>query len=244
MKNLTLMVDANFFKPSLHHQAKHPEEKDSNWVRIGEFRLLTEKTDVFLKGLFVLPDSADRIAMFYDVDLRALPFHLGDIRTFQDIGLKEIDKIELEAHATGNDNQVDLTNLSILTPAGTLKGTANLDYGGEPLGYRADVSFNGINAGAFMDNKDMYANINGSIHADGVGTNPENLISVVELKLYKSHFFGIDIEKFEIASDVRGGVAQLKKFEAGPAPEISTVKALTIFWTNPIISRPNFAGST
>lgn len=213
LKNMTVMAEANLFKPSLHHQAKNPDERDSNWVRIDEFRMLTKKTDVFLKGLFVLPDSADRIAMFYDVDLRAFPFHLDDIRTFQDIGLKAIDKIELEAHATGDDNQVDLTNLSILTPAGTLKGTANLDYGGEPLGYRADVSFNGINAGAFMDNKDMYANINGSIHADGVGTNPENLISVVELKLYKSQFFGIDIEKFEIVSDVRGGVAKLKKFE-------------------------------
>lgn len=213
LKNLTLLVEASLLKPSLHHQMKHPEEKDSNWIKIDEFRLLTDKTDFFAKGRFLMPDSADQITMFYDVDARAYPFHLDDIRKFAEIGLKDIDKIELEAHAQGNDNEVDLTNLSILTPAGALKGTANLDYGGEPLGYRADLSFNGINAGAFMDRKDMYANINGSIHADGVGITPENLISVLELKLYKSRIFGIDIEKFDIASDVRGGVAKLKKFE-------------------------------
>lgn len=213
LKNLTLLVEANLFKPSLHHQISHPDEKDSNWIKIEEFRLLTNRTDFFVKGEFVLPDSADQIAMFYDVDTRAYPLHLDDIRTFADIGLTEIDKIELEAHARGNDNEVELTELSILTPAGTLKGTANLDYGGEPLGYRADLSFNGINAAAFTGRKDLYANINGSIHADGVGIKPEDLISVLELKLYKSQIFGIDIEKFEITSDVRGGIAQLKKFE-------------------------------
>lgn len=213
LKNMTLLLEADLFKPSLRHQAKHPEEKDSNWIRIDEFRILTERTDFFVKGRFLMPDSADRIAMLYDVDVRAYPFHLDDIRTFVPIGLNDLDKIELEAHAQGNDNEVDLTNLSILTPAGTLRGTANLDYGGEPLGYRADLSFNNINAGAFMGQKDLYASINGSLHADGVGTNPENLISVVILKLYKTHFLGVDIENFEIQSDVRGGIAKLNKFE-------------------------------
>ena len=213
LKNLTLIVEANLFKPSLHHQANHPEEKDSNWIKIEEFRLLTDRTDFFVKGQFLMPDSIDQINMYYDVDARAYPFHLDDIRAFTNIGLKEIDKIELEAHARGDQDQVELSDLTILTPAGTLKGSANLDYGGEPLGYSADLNFNGINAGAFMDRKDMYANINGSIHADGVGTQPENLISVVQLNLYKSQFFGIDIDKFEIASDVRGGVATLNTFE-------------------------------
>ncbi len=213
LKNLTLIAEANMLKPSLNHQAKHPEEKDSNWVRIDEFRLLTDRTDFFVKGMFVLPDSADAIGMFFDVDARAYPFHLADVRTFQDIGMKDIDKVEIEAHAQGNDNEVNLSNLSIITPAGALRGSANLDYGGDVLGYRADLNFNGINAGAFADNKDLYANINGSIHADGVGTDPKTLMSVLELKLKKSQFFGVDIETFEISSEVHDGVAKLKKFE-------------------------------
>lgn len=213
VRNLSVQVDGRLFPRSLSEQAAHPEIVDTLSARIGGIRLVTDRTDFFVAGLVILPDSAHGVPLSYDMDLRAYPFHLDDIRGFADIGMSDLHKVELETHAKGDEAGVLLTDLSITTSAGELRGYAGVDYGEGPLGYKADLSFKGINIGAFADRSDLYANINGRVLADGIGTDPKTLRSNLNLTLRQSRFFGIDIENFEIDAHVTGGVAELSKFE-------------------------------
>ncbi len=211
LKNLSLIAGAHLFKRSLRFQAEHPEEKDSSWIRIDELRLLTDRTDFFVKGSLILPDSTFQVGLAYDAEVRAMPLHLDDVRLFAG-GLPNIGRIEMETHVKGTGRSARLTDLTIATPSGSLRGFAGLDFGDE-LAYQTDLSFNGINIGGILSRKDLYANLNGRVHADGVGTKPETLRSTLQLSLVKSKFFGVDMDTFDIQADVRNGMAKLTKFK-------------------------------
>lgn len=213
VKNFSLIAEANIFPPPLAEQVRFPNRRDSLTLKIDEMRLVTDRTDFFVRGELVLPDSLKDIRLFYDVDVRAYPFHLGDARVFAEVGMNDIDKIELETHARGDDNGVLLTNLRLTTPAGNLNGYAGVDYGEGPLGYKADLTFNGINLGAFLNQKDLFANLNGRVSADGIGTDPNTLQSNVQFSLYKSRFFAVDIDSFNIDANVKDGQAKLTQFK-------------------------------
>ncbi|MBX7152211.1 translocation/assembly module TamB domain-containing protein [bacterium] len=213
VKNFSLLAQANIFQPSLAEQARFPERRDSLTLKIDEMRLVTDRTDFFVRGELVLPDSLKDIHLMYDVDVRAYPFHLSDARVFADVGMNDIDKIELETHARGDDEGVLLTNLRLTTPAGNLNGYAGVDYGEGPLGYKTDLVFNGINLGAFLNQKDLFANLNGRVTADGIGTDPNTLLSNVQFSLFKSRFFAIDIDSFNVDANVKEGEAKLTRFK-------------------------------
>lgn len=214
VRNLSVQVDGRLFPPrSLKEMAVHPEVVDTMSATIRSIRFVTDRTDLYIGGTIVLPDSLHGIPLSYDLDVRAYPFHLDDVRGMAEIGMKDIDKVEFETHARGDDAGVLLTDLLIATPAGELKGYAGVDYGDGPLGYKADLSFNSINIGAFMDRHDLYANINGRVKADGIGTDPKVLKSNLNLTLRTSRFAGIDIDEFEIDAHVADGLANLGRFE-------------------------------
>jgi hypothetical protein len=211
VKNFSIIAGAHAFQPSLRYHAEHPGEKDSSWIKIDELRLLTDRSDLFISGMVVLPDSAENIGLAYEADVRALPFQLGDVRPFVG-GLPALDHLEMETHVQGSNKGARLNNLKVTTPAGSLRGFAAVDFG-KQLAYRTDLNFNGVNIGAFLDRKDLYANINGRLRADGVGTKPDGLNANLKLNLVKSKFFGVDIDTFDIESDVKEGKAKLTQFK-------------------------------
>ncbi|MCK6541871.1 translocation/assembly module TamB domain-containing protein [bacterium] len=214
IKNIGLDVSAHLLARSLYYQINHPEKRDSLWLDINEFRFVTDQTDVYVKGRFLLPDSARGIALQYTADIKTQPLHLSDIRRFAPVQMRNIDKIEFEALATGNDRTATISDLRIHTPAGTLRGFADVHFGAdEPLRYVTELEFLGINAAAFADNPDLFTNINGHIRAEGAGIEPKTLTSKLELQLVKSKAYGIGIDRFTINADVQNGKAQLTKFE-------------------------------
>ncbi|MCB0832948.1 MAG: translocation/assembly module TamB domain-containing protein [Bacteroidetes bacterium] len=213
LKNMTLLAEAHAFKPSLRDQARNPSVPDSTWINLQELRILTEQTDVFLKADVVLPDSAEGIKLHYNAEMRAYPLSLSDIRKFADIGLTRMERVEIELATSGDGSRATLRKLNLLTSAGDFSGTADVDYGSEPLGYVADLSFNGINAGVFLDQPDLIAVLNGKVHADGVGLDPEKMISQFNFEIHKSKFGGVDIENFQIDAKVRDGLAELSTFQ-------------------------------
>ncbi len=212
IKNITLKAEAHALPKSLTHQKLNPLERDSLWAKISEFRIVTEKSDIFSRGNFVLPDSAHGIALNYETDLRLYPFSLYELKGWVP-GLPDIDKVELDIHASGNDLYAEIPKLKILTSAGTLNGSARVDLGNGPIRYNTQLAFDGINPGAFLNRQDLYAFVSGQFMAKGEGSTAKELKSIVSLDLYKSRALGVDIEKFTINADVKGGLAKLTKFE-------------------------------
>jgi len=213
VKNLSLITGGHFLPPSLKERAKRIGKKDSLELKIDEIRLVTDRTDFFLKGKILMPDSLQGIDLAYNVDVRAYPISLDEIRRLAPIGMNDIHKIELEAHADGNSQSAYLTDLKLLTSAGNLRGRANVQFAKEPLNYECDLRFNGVNIGAFANRNDLNASINGQFYAKGSGKDIHTLQTSARLSLVKSQVYGVDIDTFKILAEVKNDKAELKKFE-------------------------------
>lgn len=213
LKNLSVIAGAHALPRPLAYRARHPEEKDSLWIKLDELHLQTDRTDVRMRAEVTLPDSAAGQSLGYAMSIAASPIHLGEVRRVVPFGLSALRRIDFETDIRGDDNSVLLSNLQVKTDAGSIRGYAGIDFADGPLGYRTELNFSNVQVGAFLDRPDFSAVLNGRFFADGIGTNPDSLKSDVSLSLARSTFFDIAIDTFDVRSYVRDGIAHLTRFE-------------------------------
>lgn len=207
LQNLSVIAGAHALKKSLAYQVAHPDETDSLWVRVEEFRIRTDRTDFLVRGEVALPDSG----LSYRLDIAATPFHVGEVRRLFPFGAAAIERVEFSTEARGDLTSVFLSDLVIATAAGDIRGYAGVDLD-SLIGYRTELRFRSVEVAKFADQPDLQVMLNGTLFADGLGTDPGTMKADVRLGLTQSQYSGIAIDTFDIHSSIRGGVAHLSRF--------------------------------
>lgn len=180
--------------------------RDSLGIDLNALRLTTTESDIFAQG-YLNPATT-----VFRGELRANPISLDEIRVVEKIGFTAIRQVFLEASFDGDSTGVFLSKLAIKTSAGDLRGNLGIDFVNQ-LGYRANLAFEGLDASAWTDNKELGSSVNGKIYLEGIGTTPETMDADLVISLRKSRVMKVQIDTLHFNTRIRDAMAAIESFE-------------------------------
>lgn len=161
-----------------------------NDIRINELQLSPENSEINLSGrLRGITDGKIRYDLLisrsriYKADLqKILPDEMtAGIPGFVSAGLNKV-------QASGSDEMVK-ADLDVITDLGNVLGKAEVNFASD-LVYKADLTLADVNIGKIIGSPDLDSHINGSVKADGFGTDLRKMRANVDLELYDTEVAG------------------------------------------------------